>query len=63
MIQEILRIFRPPSADVLALEELEEARRSLLQAQSSQEYFTCMVAYHKGRVKRLSQHTGERKGE
>lgn len=57
MIQELRRTFNPPPADVLALEELAEARRSLLQAQSQQEYYASMVAYHEGRVLRLTQQT------
>lgn len=40
----------------LALQELEEAERSLLIAQSGQEYAASMVAYHSARIVRLEQY-------
>lgn len=49
-----MEIFRTPSAEVLALKELEEAERSLLEAQTSQEYSKRMAEYHNDRIKRLT---------
>jgi len=49
-----MEMFRTPSAEVLALKELEEAERSLLEAQTSQEYSKRMAEYHNDRIKRLT---------
>ena len=57
--QQIKAVFRAPSADVLAVIELESARRDLLSAQSGQEYATAMVQYASDRVARLTQITRE----
>ena len=46
--------FKAPSAMHLAVQELEDAKRELLQALSAQEYATAMVAYNTDRVRRLS---------
>lgn len=54
MIEKIREFFRTPKADVLALLELEEAKRELLRSQSAQDYANRMVQYHQDRVKRLS---------
>ena len=45
--------FTPPSADVLAAMELEEARRQLLAAYSQLEHAEAVVAYNTKRVSRL----------
>ena len=52
--QWVKSIVQPPSAEVLALRELEEAKRRLLQAQSGREYAASMCKYHEDRIKRLS---------
>ena len=49
-------LFATPSAEVLALRELEAARRSLLEAQSAREYADSMVKYHDARIARLSKY-------
>jgi len=54
MFNKIMEMFRTPSAEVLALKELEEAERSLLEAQTSQEYSKRMAEYHNDRIKRLT---------
>jgi hypothetical protein len=46
--------FRLPTADIMAVRELEEAKRSLLQMQTAQDYAKSMCAYHQDRVKRLT---------
>jgi hypothetical protein len=53
LIQEFMQTFRTPSADELALRELEEAQRELLKAQSAREWATSCVAYHNARIERL----------
>jgi hypothetical protein len=47
-------IFRTPTADELAIIELEEAKRSLLQMQTALDYSKRMVDYHSDRIKRLN---------
>lgn len=47
-------IFRTPSADELAVIELEEAKRQLLQMQTALDYSKRMVDYHSDRIKRLT---------
>jgi hypothetical protein len=54
-----LNPFAKPSADVLAVVELEEARRQLLAAQSALEYAASMVDYNTNRVARLEQRVKE----
>lgn len=43
-----------PSAEVLAVGELDDAKRSLLEAQSNREYADAMCKYHDARIKRLT---------
>ena len=47
-------VYTAPSAEQLALRELENAKRSLLEAQSTREYAESMCKYHEARIKRLS---------
>ena len=54
MFQSLLAYFRLPSAEALALRELEEAKRKLLDAQSGREYADSMCKYHEARIKRLT---------
>ena len=54
LITTLANTFRLPSADMMAVKELEEAKRSLLQMQSAQDYAKSMCAYHAERVKRLT---------
>ena len=51
---EIASWLRAPSAEVLALRELEEAKRRLLEAQSGREYAASMCKYHEDRINRLT---------
>jgi hypothetical protein len=48
------QMFYIPSAEVLALRELEEAKRSLLEMQTAKDYATRLVEYNQDRVKRLT---------
>lgn len=54
IIDWVKTIYTPPSAETLALRELEEAKRKLLEAQSGREYADSMCKYHEARVKRLT---------
>lgn len=47
-------LFRRPSVHVLAQQELEEARRALLEAQSGYEFARRMADYHQDRIDRLT---------
>jgi hypothetical protein len=47
-------LFKVPSADAMALKELEDAKRKLLEAQSGREYATSMCNYYETKIKRLS---------
>lgn len=43
-----------PTADALALTELEEAKRKLLSAQTGREYADAMCKFHENQIKRLT---------
>jgi len=58
-IEPIKAFFRLPTADILAVRELEEAKRELLRSQSAQDYAKRMVEYHQDRVKRLTAYTSK----
>lgn len=53
-IDYIKNIYTTPSPEALALQELEEAKRKLLDAQSGREYADSMCKYHEARIKRLN---------
>lgn len=50
------KMFREPSADSIAVRELEEAKRHLLQQQAAAEYAAKMVEYYSGLVNRLTEY-------
>ena len=54
LIDYIKKIYSTPSAEVIALRELEDAKRKLLDAQSGREYADSMCKYHEARIKRLT---------
>lgn len=54
LIDYLKKIYSTPSAEALALRELEEAKRKLLDAQSGREYADSMCKYHEARIKRLT---------
>jgi hypothetical protein len=54
LIRFIKSLLAPPSPESIALRELEESRRELLSAQTSQEYAAKMAEFHKGKIKRLT---------
>ena len=47
-------IYTTPSAEAIALRELEESKRRLLEAQSSREYADSMCKYYEAKIKRLT---------
>jgi hypothetical protein len=54
MIDQIKKLYALPSPETIALRELEQSRRDLLNAQTSQEYAAKMVEFHKNKIKRLT---------
>lgn len=58
MIRELIdwakNIYTTPSAESIALRELEESKRRLLEAQSSREYADSMCKYYEAKIKRLT---------
>jgi hypothetical protein len=54
MINELKKLWATPSAEAIALRELEEAKRKLLDAQTSREYADSMVKFREAQIKRLT---------
>ena len=54
LINYLKKVYTTPSAETIALRELEEAKRNLLEAQSGREYADSMCKYHEARIKRLT---------
>ena len=46
-------IFKTPTAQQLALRELQESERLLLEAQSQREYCEAMTSYYQKKISRL----------
>lgn len=53
MFKQLFESFRPPSADLLAARELDQAERQLLKALTGLEYSQAMVNYNNATVTRL----------
>jgi hypothetical protein len=53
-IEWLKTVYKIPSAEVLALRELEEAKRKLLEAQSGRDYAISMCNYYETKIKRLT---------
>jgi hypothetical protein len=47
-------VYATPSAETLALRELEDSKRRLLEAQSAREYADSMCKYREAQIKRLT---------
>jgi hypothetical protein len=58
MIRELYNwvknVYTTPSAESLALRELEESKRRLLEAQTAREYAESMCKYREAQIKRLT---------
>lgn len=52
-MRTLLQTLRPPSPEVMMARELDDARRSLLEAQTARDYANSMVMYHETRIDRL----------
>lgn len=48
------QVYGTPTAESIALRELEAAKRALLEAQTAKEYAESMVKYHDTRIRRLT---------
>ena len=46
--------YAAPSAEVLAMRELEDSKRRLLEAQTAREYADSMCKYREAQIKRLT---------
>jgi hypothetical protein len=56
MIDQVKKLFATPSAEMLALRELEDAKRRLLEAYSYREEAECRVACYSDRIARLTEY-------
>jgi hypothetical protein len=54
MINELKKLWATPSAEALALRELEDSKRRLLEAQTAREYAESMCRYREAQIKRLT---------
>ena len=58
MIRELYNwvrnIYATPTAEAIALRELEDAKRRLLEAQTAREYADSMCKYREAQIKRLT---------
>jgi hypothetical protein len=50
----LTKMWAIPTAETLALRELEDAKRKLLQAQTAREYADSMCKYRESQIKRLT---------
>lgn len=53
--EKVKRFFSPPPAEVMAMRQLEDAKRLLLEAHAYREDAEAMVAKYEDRIKRLTQ--------
>ena len=53
-IEYVKSLYQVPSAEQLALRELEESKRKLLVAQSSRDYAVSMCDYYETKIVRLT---------
>ena len=54
MINELKKFWAAPSAEVIAMRELESAKRQLLEAQTAREYSDSMCKFREAQIKRLT---------
>jgi hypothetical protein len=53
-IEWVKTVYATPSAETLALRELEDSKRRLLEAQTAREYADSMCKYREAQIKRLT---------
>ena len=63
MIKKIKQLFEAPSAETIALRELEQCKRELLNAHSSREYAQAMCEYYETKIKRLNAYLHDATGD
>jgi len=54
MFEQLKKLWLMPTAEALAMRELEDAKRKLLQAQTAREYADSMCKYREAQIKRLT---------
>jgi hypothetical protein len=54
MIDKVKKLWATPSAEVIAIKELEEAKRQLLESQTTREYADSMCKFREAQIKRLT---------
>jgi hypothetical protein len=54
IIEWVKSAYATPSAEALALRELEDSKRRLLEAQTAREYAESMCKYREAQIKRLT---------
>jgi hypothetical protein len=54
LVNWIKNIYATPTAESLALRELEDSKRRLLEAQTAREYADSMCKYREAQIKRLT---------
>jgi hypothetical protein len=59
MFEQLKKLWTTPTAEELALRELEDSKRRLLQAQTAREYADSMCKYRETQVKRLTAYIKE----
>jgi hypothetical protein len=59
MLEQLKKLWTTPTAEELALRELEDSKRRLLQAQTAREYADSMCKYRETQVKRLTAYIKE----
>ena len=61
MFDQLKKLLKKPSAEVLAMESLEEARRCFLTSKASAEYHAKMAEYYLNVEDRLTKYLATRK--
>jgi hypothetical protein len=54
LVDWVKNIYATPTAESLALRELEDSKRRLLEAQTAREYADSMCKYREAQIKRLT---------
>ena len=54
LVNWVKNAYATPSAETLALRELEDSKRRLLEAQTAREYAESMCKYREAQIKRLT---------
>jgi hypothetical protein len=59
MFEQLKKLWTTPTAEELALRELEDSKRRLLEAQTAREYADSMCKYRETQVRRLTAYIKE----